>query len=57
MAISLILGDGVYNLIKIITVSVKEICTKKHINLPTMMEVTGRLIYPYLILQLVYAVY
>lgn len=40
VAISLILGDGVYNLIKIITVSVKEICTKKHINLPTMMEVT-----------------
>ncbi|KAI3457815.1 hypothetical protein Pfo_014478 [Paulownia fortunei] len=39
IAISLILGDGLYNLIKIISVTIKEICTK-HQNLPIIKEVT-----------------
>lgn len=43
VAISLILGDGVYNLIKIIYVTIKEMTTKRQ-SLPTVTEVTGRLI-------------
>ncbi|KAL2240658.1 probable metal-nicotianamine transporter YSL6 isoform X1 [Sesamum indicum] len=39
VAISLILGDGLYNLIKIISVTIKEICTKRQ-NLPVVKEVT-----------------
>ncbi|KAK4392855.1 putative metal-nicotianamine transporter YSL6 [Sesamum angolense] len=39
VAISLILGDGLYNLIKIISVTIKEICTKRQ-NLPLVKEVT-----------------
>ncbi|XP_077226564.1 putative metal-nicotianamine transporter YSL6 [Tasmannia lanceolata] len=40
IAISLILGDGLYNLIKIIAITVKEICSKqrKQINLPLFSE-------------------
>lgn len=41
VAISLILGDGLYNLIKIISVTIKEICTKRQ-NLPVVKEVTGK---------------
>ncbi|KZV42066.1 hypothetical protein F511_18412 [Dorcoceras hygrometricum] len=37
IAISVILGDGLYNLIKIVSVTVKEICTKRE-NLPIVME-------------------
>ncbi|KAL5864521.1 hypothetical protein ACOSQ3_002035 [Xanthoceras sorbifolium] len=41
IAISLILGDGLYNLIKIIAITVKEICNKntKSSNLPIVNEV------------------
>ncbi|KAH0984532.1 hypothetical protein GBA52_011709 [Prunus armeniaca] len=41
IAIALILGDGVYNLVKIITVTLKEICNKssKQSNLPVVNEV------------------
>ncbi|KAL6541400.1 putative metal-nicotianamine transporter ysl6 [Orobanche gracilis] len=39
IAISLILGDGLYNLVKIISVTVKEICTKYQ-NLPIFIEVS-----------------
>ncbi|GFP98999.1 probable metal-nicotianamine transporter ysl4 [Phtheirospermum japonicum] len=41
IAISLILGDGLYNLVKIISVTIKEICTNatKHQNLPIVIEV------------------
>ncbi|KAF5457411.1 hypothetical protein F2P56_021514 [Juglans regia] len=41
IAISLILGDGIYNLIKIIAITVKEICNKstKQNNLPVTAEI------------------
>ncbi|KAG6716246.1 hypothetical protein I3843_04G036800 [Carya illinoinensis] len=41
IAISLILGDGIYNLIKIIVITVKEICNKstKQSNLPVTAEI------------------
>ncbi|KAG6656679.1 probable metal-nicotianamine transporter YSL6 isoform X1 [Carya illinoinensis] len=41
IAISLILGDGIYNLIKIIVITVKEICNKstKQSNLPVTVEI------------------
>ncbi|KAL6533499.1 putative metal-nicotianamine transporter ysl6 [Orobanche minor] len=39
IAISLILGDGLYNLVKIISVTIKEICTKYQ-NLPIFIEVS-----------------
>ncbi|THG12253.1 hypothetical protein TEA_029065 [Camellia sinensis var. sinensis] len=40
-AISLILGDGLYNLIKIITITIKELCnTPKQKNLPVVNEVS-----------------
>lgn len=32
IAISLILGDGIYNLVKIIAITVKEICNKSSKN-------------------------
>lgn len=43
IAISLILGDGLYNLIKIISLTVKEICNKSttNSNLPLIKEATG----------------
>ncbi|KAI8020157.1 putative metal-nicotianamine transporter YSL6 [Camellia lanceoleosa] len=41
IAISLILGDGLYNLIKIITITIKELCnTPKQKNLPVVNEVS-----------------
>lgn len=45
IAISLILGDGLYNLIKIIAITVKEICNKntKESKLPVTAEVPGEL--------------
>lgn len=41
IAISLILGDGLYNLVKIIAITIKEICNKgtKQSNLPVTTEV------------------
>uniref|UniRef100_A0A2N9IEL6 Metal-nicotianamine transporter YSL6 n=1 Tax=Fagus sylvatica TaxID=28930 RepID=A0A2N9IEL6_FAGSY len=41
IAIALILGDGIYNLIKIIAITVKEVCNKstKQSNLPVTTEV------------------
>ncbi|PQP94472.1 putative metal-nicotianamine transporter YSL6 [Prunus yedoensis var. nudiflora] len=41
IAIALILGDGLYNLVKIITITLKEICNKssKQSNLPVVNEV------------------
>lgn len=44
IAISLILGDGLYNLIKIIAITVKEICNKrtKQGSLPIVSEVLGK---------------
>jgi hypothetical protein len=43
IAISLILGDGLYNLIKIIAITVKELFNKstKQSNLPVTAEVLG----------------
>lgn len=43
IAIALILGDGLYNLIKIIYVTAKEMCNKstKQSNLPIVNEVIG----------------
>ncbi|KAK4603242.1 hypothetical protein RGQ29_011972 [Quercus rubra] len=43
IAISLILGDGLYNLVKIIAITIKEICNKstKQSNLPVTTEVLG----------------
>jgi hypothetical protein len=44
IAIALILGDGIYNLIKIIAITVKEVCNKstKQSNLPVTTEVLGK---------------
>ncbi|KAF5958637.1 hypothetical protein HYC85_005862 [Camellia sinensis] len=43
-AISLILGDGLYNLIKIITITIKELCnTPKQKNLPVVNEVSDEI--------------
>lgn len=49
IAISLILGDGIYNLIKIIAITVKEISNKstKDTNLPVTAEALGKDIYSF----------
>lgn len=44
IAISLILGDGLYNLVKIIGVTVKELCnsSSKQKSLPVVTEILGK---------------
>lgn len=42
IAIALILGDGLYNLIKIVIITIKEMCNKSTMqNLPIVREVQG----------------
>lgn len=43
VAIALILGDGLYNLIKIIAITIKELCNinTKQNNLPVVKEILG----------------
>lgn len=45
IAISLILGDGLYNLIKIIAITIREICNEstKENHLPIVREVQGEI--------------
>ncbi|KDP41791.1 hypothetical protein JCGZ_26809 [Jatropha curcas] len=43
ISIALVLGDGLYNLIKIIAITIREMCNKstKEVHLPTVREVQG----------------